>query len=187
MSPMPTMPYLRKHSILLCSMVSLTVFACRPAEKSDAQVWDDLCAASTFEDQYCEPEGSQTCYGEVIVPRDLYCSDTGGHKACPVDLASFEAEFSTCDEAEKDWPTCAWLRSEGCGTVQFEAPCDESCVERIAFDAEDGSFLGAFFSSDTPIRVCNADRLRVGEFNDYFARTETSCETIESTYCCDAN
>ena len=108
------MPHPRKHSILLCSIVALTFFSCRPAEKSDVQVWDDLCAAATFEDQYCEPEGSQVCYGEVIVPRDLYCSDTGGHKACPIDLASFEAEFSTCDETEKEWPTCAWKRSVGC-------------------------------------------------------------------------
>ena len=164
---------------------------CQTEEKTRDQIWDELCEASRFEGQFCEPEDTEVCYEEVIIPVDLYCSypsEQSGLADCPTDLLSFEARFSTCDETEKEWPTCAWLRSEGCGTVQFEAPCDESCVKKLAFNASDGSFLGQFLASDSAIGMCNAERLRVGEFNDYhFEWMASSCPTIETHYCCDPN
>lgn len=163
----------------LCLLSLVFLFGCSDdhtadaPEKTEEEIWDELCAATTIE-QY-EGEGPST----AIIPKDLYCS----HFDCHSTLESFVEHFSTCDQTESEWPICAWERGQGCGTVQFEAPCDESCRHRFAFDEATGALLGFFASSDTSLNICGAAYLQVGTFNDYFSRSE--CSDVEETYCCE--
>jgi len=154
------------------SMLALTIVACRPAEKTTEQIWAEFCAVAIIDNS------------RAVIPKDLYCE----YYDCPIDLEAFETEFSTCDETEKEWPTCAWKRSVGCGSVQFVAPCDESCFYSIAFDSQNGALLGFIHGSDTAMGYCGSvsyGSFQVGVFNDYFSRVETDCDDLEEIYCCE--
>ena len=146
-------------------------------QKTDTEIWEDLCAVATIE----ENEGT-SYWTTAVIPIDLYCA----HFDCAANIEAYQEQFSTCDELDSDWPTCAWKRQKGCGLIQFEAPCDESCSHHVAFDEATGSLLGMYWGSDSPMKICGASDLRIGEFKDYFYKPDV-CEQIERTYCCEAD
>ena len=147
------------------------------AQKTEAEIWDEVCATATIEET-CSSSG--ICHKQAVIPKDIYCQ----HFECPLDLADYEERFSTCDPQTEEWPQCGWTREVGCGVVQYTAPHDESSFHTIAFDEEDGEFLGLLYSSDSPLGKCDADDFRVETFTDYFYRREPACENIQENLCC---
>ena len=145
-----------------------------PSELTEDEIWEKLCEAATID----VVDYGDYQYTTAVFPIDLYCS----LRDCDLTIDEYVGRFATCDEPESSWPSCAWKREQGCGTIQFEAPCDESCSPRVAYDQATGRFVGSLHTSDTSMNVCGAYSYRVGTFKDYFYKRE--CEDVDRTYCC---
>ena len=168
-----------KNPFPIVGSVLFSLISCDSLRKAkiETEIWEELCAAATIE------EGQSNYYHPTaVIPLDLYCE----YLDCDANIEIYVEQFSTCDETESDWPTCAWNRRTGCNMIQFEAPCDESCSHHVAFDARTGSLLGLYYGSDSSMNVCGASDFRVGEFNDYFYK-QNVCDDVEQTFCCEVD
>ena len=163
------------------SNVTETDIYSSPADQQSATAKDPVCEAATPIPR-CPPGSTNdtSCGESLYIPLDAYCATSD----CPMDVSTFEAEFTTCETSPEDrHGNCPLRRYIGCGARLYYADYDESGISAHVYHAKTLKLRGMFFSSDTPLFCNQSFSLQVGERYPP-PSGPTACPEYIETFCC---